>query len=126
MRTIELGGKKLGLRARPSALRVYHQQFDRDLVADMNHFNEIASDLNKGDISRFNSMLLLQVVYALHQAYDTKKVLPNFDDWLDTFDYINLGEPGWMLEVVQEVADGFFRAPGADQATKAKGKVKAE
>jgi len=115
MRTIELGGKKLGLRARPSALRVYQQAFGKDLIAEMQYFQGIGLELAQGNISGFNSMLILQIVYALHQASDTKKVLPHFDEWLDSFEYISFADPSWIMDVIEEVTDGFFRAPRTAQ-----------
>lgn len=118
MRTIELGGKKLGLRARPSALRVYQQAFGKDLIAEMQYFQGIGLELAQGNISGFNSMLILQIVYALHQASDTKKVLPNFDEWLDSFEFISFADPSWIMDVIEEVTDGFFRSPGTAQGAK--------
>src|SRR5690554_6682134 len=67
MRKVKLGEKELELRASPLALLFYRQAFGKDLIADLVSLQSLQG-LAKGDFSGLDTVLLLQIAYAMHRA----------------------------------------------------------
>ncbi len=111
MRTTQIGAKELELRANPLALLFYRQAFNKDLIADIAKLQEFEG-LEDGDFTNFDSLLLLQVSYAMNRASKPSGGFPSFEKWLEDLGNIDFGEPQWMVEIVEEAIDGFFRSPG--------------
>ena len=108
MRTTIIGGKKIQLRANPLALLYYKQEFDRDLLADIIKLQSLQS-LQDGDFSGLDTVVLLQVAYAMNKAAKTSETFPGFEEWLDGFDSIGFDDPTWLMAIIEEALDGFFR-----------------
>ena len=109
MRTTNIGGKEIQLRANPLALLFYKQAFDRDLIADIIKLQSLQS-LQDGDFSSLDMISLFQIAYAMNKAASPKDAFPPFEDWLASFDTIGFDNPQWIMDVVEEAADGFFRS----------------
>lgn len=112
MRKVTIGAKKMELRASPLAPLFYKQAFDRDIMADIARLEPLAKGLKEGSLEGFDSVLILQFAYAMARAGDRKLVL-NFEDWLESLEYIDYTDLDWMVDVIEEAADGFFRPRGA-------------
>lgn len=112
MRIVKIGEKELGLKASPLALLYYQQNFKKDLIADLMSLQGLTK-FAEGDYSALNSVLLLQILYALNKAYNFGKKFPDFTSWLAEFDSIDLMEI--IPELVEEIEDGFFRSAGLQQ-----------
>ena len=108
MRTAIIGGKEIQLRANPLALLYYKQEFDRDLLADIIKLQSLQS-LQDGDFSGLDTVVLLQVAYAMNKAAKTSEAFPRFEEWLDGFDSIGFDDPTWLMAIIEEALDGFFR-----------------
>ena len=121
MRTVKIGNKEIGLRATPLALLYYQQEFKKDLLADLMSLQAMAEIAN-GDYSGLDSIKILQLVYAMHKADKFgKKQAPDFVSWLAKLDNIDFADQDFMLEVMDEAMDGFFRsARDAGKQQKAK------
>lgn len=109
MRTTIIGGKKIQLRANPLALLFYKQAFDRDLIADIIKLQSLQS-LQDGDFSSLDMVSLFQIAYAMNKAAKPTDVFPKFEEWLAQFETIGFDDPQWIIDVVEEAADGFFRS----------------
>ena len=109
MRTTIIGGKKIQLRANPLALLFYKQAFDRDLVSDIVRMQALAQ-LQDGDFSGLDTVALFQIAYAMNKAARPKDTFPQFEDWLASFDTIGFDNPQWIVDMVEEAIDGFFRS----------------
>ena len=109
MRTAIIGGKKIRLRANPLALLYYKQEFDRDLLADIIKLQSLQS-LQDGDFSSLDMVSLFQIAYAMNKAAKPADVFPTFEEWLAQFETIGFDDPQWIVDVVEEAADGFFRS----------------
>lgn len=105
MREIKIGEKTIRVRATPLALLYYKQAFGTDIVGDMVSMQGIEKDP-----SRFDSIVLLQMMWAMAKA-DTGpgSKFPSFETWLSDLEGLDFSDPGMMLAVMEEVADGFFR-----------------
>jgi hypothetical protein len=103
MREITIGEKTIRVRATPLALLYYRQEFKADLVGDLISMQEMASDP-----SRFDSIKMLQLIWAMNKADDAKN-FPSFEGWLGSFDNIDFGDGEMLTEAIEEAADGFFR-----------------
>ena len=103
MREITVGGKQMRVRATPLALLYYRQEFKADLVGDLISMQEMASDP-----SRFDSIKMLQLIWAMNKADDAKN-FPSFEGWLGSFDNIDFGDGEMLTEAIEEATDGFFR-----------------
>ena len=112
MRKIKLGGKELELRASPLALLFYRQAFNKDLIADLVGLRSLQG-LAEGDLSGLDSVLLLQIAYAMNRAARLEENFPNFEQWLDELENVDFGDSAWLLAVTDEAIDGFFRSARA-------------
>ena len=113
MRTVRLGEHEIELRATPLALFFYKQAFGRDLIGDISSFQSMSQTLNDGDFSQFDSVLLLQLAYAMNKASKPGKTFPMFEAWLNELDAVAFDDPEWMVGIVEEAVDGFFRTARA-------------
>jgi hypothetical protein len=105
MRTVNIGGKEVGLKATPLALLYYKQEFKTDLIGDLLKMQEIADDP-----SALDSVALLQIAWAMNKAAEGKgKTFPHFESWLDQFEYVDFSDADTMTAIMNEAADGFFR-----------------
>jgi hypothetical protein len=109
VRTTIIGGKKIQLRANPLALLFYKQAFDSDLIADLLKLQSLQS-LQDGDFSSLDMVSLFQIAYAMNKAAKPADVFPTFEEWLAQFETIGFDDPQWIVDVVEEAADGFFRS----------------
>lgn len=123
MRKVKLGEKELALRASPLALLFYRQAFGRDLIGDLVSLQSLQT-LVTGDFSGLDTVLLLQLAYAMNRAAEPKENFPGFEQWLDELGRVDFGDTDWLLGVTEEAMDGFFRSAGsaAPPATKSKKK----
>jgi hypothetical protein len=108
VRTTNIGGKEIQLRANPLALLFYKQAFDRDLLADIIKLQSLQS-LQDGDFSGLDTVVLLQIAYAMNKAAGTNEAFPRFEEWLADLDFIEFDEPTWIMAIIEEALDGFFR-----------------
>ena len=111
MRTTNIGGKEIQLRANPLALLFYKQAFDRDLIADTLELRSLQS-LQDGDFSGLDIITLFQIAYAMNKAAKPESAFPRFEEWLADLDFIGLDDPQWIIDVVEEAIEGFFRTGG--------------
>jgi hypothetical protein len=104
MRTIELGGKQIGLKATPLALLYYKQEFKTDLIGELLKMQALANDP-----SALDSVAILQIAWAMNKAAEKGKSFPHFEAWLSQFEYFDFSDPDTMTEIMNEAAEGFFR-----------------
>jgi len=123
MRTVQIGNKELGLRATPLALLYYRQSFKKDLIEDLVSFQDMA-DMANGDFSGFDSVKILQICYAMNKAANYGKSFPDFEKWLSELESIDFADEEFMLAVIEEATDGFFRSAGTGGNPKPKPKKK--
>jgi len=123
MRKVRLGNKDLELRASPLALLFYRQAFGKDLIADLVSLQSLQG-LAKGDFSGLDTLLLLQIAYAMNRAAKPGTNFPDFEQWLGELEYIDFGDTDWIMGVAEEAMEGFFRSAGSatPPATKSKKK----
>jgi len=121
MRTVKIGEKELGLRATPLALLYYKQEFDKDLIEDLVSFQDMAG-MAGGDFTGFDSIKILQLIYAMNKADNFGKQFPDFEKWLAGLDGIDFADQQLWLDVVEEATDGFFRSASAGKGGNSKQK----
>jgi hypothetical protein len=46
----------------------------------------------------------------MNKAAKPADVFPEFEEWLAQFETIGFDDPQWIIDVVEEAADGFFRS----------------
>jgi hypothetical protein len=110
MKKIELTNKKIGLRATPMALLFYDQAFDSDLIADLSKLQqEHLPKVINGDFSSFNSVNLLKIGWAMNKANNYPGDFPTFEEWVNDLNSEDVTSPKFMMGVVNEATDGFFR-----------------
>ncbi len=127
---IQIWGRKLGLRASPLAPVCYTQEFGTSLTGDFlklvemeelgKKFQKLGNVLAKNpekmsehtdDFAKLESAVLeiLKPVYAMNRADNFGKNFPEYEKWLNEFEYIDFTEVDWVPEVVTVIRDGFFR-----------------
>ena len=103
MREITIGEKQIRVRATPLALLFYKQEFTTDLIGDLISMQEMASDP-----SQFDSIKMLQLIWAMAKADDAKG-FPSFEAWLADLESFDFADNDIMTAVIEEATDGFFR-----------------
>lgn len=121
MRTTNIGGKEIQLRANPLALLYYKQEFDLDLIADIIKLQSLQS-LQDGDFSGLDTVTLFQIAYAMNKAAKPESAFPRFEEWLADLDFIGFEDPQWIIDVVEEATEGFFRTGQSEPSGIQKGK----
>jgi hypothetical protein len=104
MRTVNIGGKDIGLKATPLALLYYRQAFKSDLVGDLLKMEKIEKDPTALD-----SVMILQAAWAMNRAAEGNKSFPHFEAWLEQFEYVDFSDTDMLTEIMNEAAQGFFR-----------------
>ena len=105
MRTVNLGGKDIGLKATPLALLYYKQEFKTDLIGDLLKMQALANDP-----SALDSVAILQIAWAMNKAAEGKgKTFPHFESWIEQFEYVDFSDADTLTAIMNEAADGFFR-----------------
>lgn len=119
MRKVTIGKKTIELRATPLALLFYRQAFNRDLIADTTNLTVMMENLKAGDFKNFDSLTMLQLAYAMHMAAQGK-ITQSFPEWLNGLKNVDYSDYEWVLGVVEEAVDGFFRSAGSTGAAPTK------
>jgi len=118
VKKIKIGDKELGLRASPLALFYYQTEFNKDLMSDLMSLQSMA-EINENDFSDFDSVKLLQIIYAMNRANNYGKEFPTFVAWLNGLEYMDLSDPEFILDAMDEAMDGFFRSLNGEYQKKA-------
>jgi hypothetical protein len=109
MRTIKINDNELRVRATTPALTNYAQAFDRDLIADLVEFqSENMQKLMNSDFSGFNSQFLLRITWAMNKAEHYGESFPDFEEWVNKNEDLQITNPKFIGEIVAEAAQGFF------------------
>jgi len=117
MRELQIGEKTVRVRATPLALLYYRQEFKSDLLGDMTKLKGM-----ENDPSKFDTILLLQITWAMAKADAFGQKFPSFEAWLNGLDGLDITDPGFFVAAMEEAADGFFRGRGKQQGQKQKQK----
>ena len=104
MRELFIGEKAVRVRETPLALFYYRQEFKSDLIGDMTKMNKL-----KDSPEDFDSVVYLQLIWAMAKADGYGKSFPGFEAWLLSLDSINFSDPAFLLAAMEEAADGFLR-----------------
>ena len=112
MKEIKLGEKEIRVRATPLALLFYKQEFKADLLGDLIKMQGIENDMSKLD-----SVVLLQLVWAMAKADNYGQPFPGFEKWLTTID-VDFSDPSFLAAALEEAADGFLRRGKGQQIKK--------
>ncbi|SDC70017.1 hypothetical protein SAMN02799630_01222 [Paenibacillus sp. UNCCL117] len=104
MRILKFGEQEIRVRATPLALLYYKQEFKTDLVADF-----ITLEKFRKDMSHFDSVLMLQLVWAMAKADAFGKTFPPFIEWLGSLEAVDFTDEEFLMGALEEAADGFFR-----------------
>ena len=136
---VNIWGRELVLRTSGLAPKVYRDIFGASLTGD---FIGIADDcfelgeklqnIKDDDFSKYSKELgdyeevsysLLNIVYALNKTGNYGKDFPDYDEWLNEFETMDLTEADWIIEVVTVMQDGYFPdgLPGGSKKTKPTG-----
>jgi len=121
MRTVQIGNKELGLRATPLALLYYKQEFGTELIADLVNLKDMVN-MADGDFNSFDSIKILQLLYAMNKADNFGKQFPSFEKWLSELASIDFADERFMLDMIEEASDGFFRSAGIGRKSESKPK----
>lgn len=119
MREIKIGDQTIRVRATPLALLFYRQEFKSDLIADLVKMQKVDEDPSK-----FDAMVILQMVWAMAKADAYGKEFPSFESWLAGLDGIDLYDQAFITAVFEEAVDGFFRSGAAEIKAKLKSATK--
>jgi len=98
MREIKIGEKTYGARATTLALLFYKQEFKADMI----------SDFTKIDAKNYDTILILQMFWAMNKAYNLPEKQLGFELWLETLDGIDFGDVEMVKGILEEVAIGLF------------------
>lgn len=119
-RTVELGGQSFDIKAAPPAVFYYHEEFGSQLIADYAKMfgsslidEDAKPDDLYGSIAQWDWSAALRVAWALAKTANPNG-FPTFGRWLGEFEFMNMGDTSFILEVAEEATQGLFRT--RDQA----------
>lgn len=124
MREIKIGEQTIRVRATPLALFFYKQEFDSDLVGDLSKVMELRkTNSEKGsdeevDLSKLDTVAILQMVWAMSKADAFGKQFPPFFEWLGSLETVDFSDQDFLRGVLEEATDGFFRTGAKTGAKK--------
>ena len=85
---LTIDGKEVGFKATGATVRLYRQQFGKDLLLDMNQLN---AEYQKEDLSHASLEVFENLAYVMAKQYDTS--IPDSPDlWLDEFNMFSIYE----------------------------------
>lgn len=116
MREVKIGEETVRVRATPVALLFYKQEFNTSLVGDLTVLSDIKGTDGKLDMTRFNELILLQIVWAMAKADKFGQSFPSFTAWLNSFEHIDITDPEFAQPALEEAAQGFFRSKAKHQS----------
>jgi len=103
MKEIQIGEKQIRLRATPLALLFYKQEFNADLIGNLVKMQSLEQNPDT-----FDSVIFLQIIWALAKADDPKK-FPSFVTWVSELSDIDFSDQTLSMSVMEEAINGFFR-----------------
>lgn len=114
-RTVELGGKAFDIKAAPPAVFYFHEEFGTSLITDYakmfgpSLINEkaVPEDLYES-MAQWDWPSALRVAWALAKTANPNG-FPPFGRWIGEFEYMNMGDTSFILEVAEEANQGLFR-----------------
>lgn len=125
MREIRIGSREVRVRATPLALLFYKQEFKADLLGDLMKMLQgmvgAQSLFGKGngtpnldvqniDLGQLDTVMLIQLIWAMAKADSFGKQFPSFVEWVASFETFDLFDSGILSAVMEEAAEGFFRS----------------
>lgn len=113
MKELIISDQKVRVRATPLALLFYKQEFNADLIGDFTKMEALDKD-----ISKLDSVYLLQLVWAMAKADKYPEKFPGFIDWLAGLNGFDFSDPSLLKAALEEAAAGFFRRGKQQQVKK--------
>jgi len=104
MREILIGEEEVRVKATPLALLFYKKEFKSDLLGDLLKMSDVEKDLSK-----FDTISILQLIWAMAKADNYGKQFPSFEKWLSKFENMDLTDESFMVAALEEATDGFLR-----------------
>lgn len=105
MKVLNIGEQKVRVKATPLALLFYKQEFKTDLLGDLTKMMDI-----KKDMSKFDTVAILQLVWAMAKADAFGQTFPSFLEWVSKLDSIDLSDKDFLVAALEEATDGFLRS----------------
>ena len=112
MRAVNIGGTDYEVVASPITLYFYKKEFKRALLGDLMSLSQL-----EDDPTAFDDMLILQLAWAMIKTAKMGKEFPNFEQWLNSLEYINFEDTEMIYAIVEEAREGFFRGNGGPGTT---------
>jgi len=122
MRELKIGDQTIRVRATPLALLFYKQEFKSDLLGDLLKMlqgmigiqyllgNSDSSDLENIDFGKFDTVIFLQLIWAMAKADAFGKQFPSFVEWVSDMEAFDLADPSVVAAALEEATSGFFRS----------------
>lgn len=104
MKEISIGDKTIKVRATPLTLLFYKQEFKTDMIGDI-----MKLQIVKNSPEQLDSLVFLQIIWAMEKTANFGKDFPSFTKWLETLDSFDISDADMLKAVFEEATDGFFR-----------------
>lgn len=115
MRELKIGETTIRVKATPLALLFYKQEFKTDLLGDLIKMADVQKDMSK-----FDTVSMLQLVWAMAKADAYGKQFPSFVEWISQLETIDLSDKDFLVAALEEATDGFLRNRGKGEIRKQK------
>lgn len=115
-RTVELGGRTFDIKAGPLSIFYFHEEFGNSIMEDYARMTavspEAASDKEFYELlAQYDWPATLRLTWAFEKTADLNpNAFPPFDRWIGEFEYLNMGDHDFFIEVLGEATRGLFRA----------------
>lgn len=105
MKELKIGETKVRVKATPLALLFYKQEFKTDLLGDLIKMQGIEEDMSK-----FDTVAMLQLVWAMAKADAYGQQFPSFVEWVSQLETIDISDKDFLVAALEEATDGFLRS----------------
>jgi hypothetical protein len=61
------------------------------------------------DMSKFDTIAILQLVWAMNKADSYGEKFPNFEKWLAALECVDFSDSAFLTAALEEAQEGFFR-----------------
>jgi len=120
-RTVHLGGRTFTIKAGPLSLFYFHEEFGSSIMEDYARMfatspEEAAEKSFYELLAQYDWPSALRLAWAFEKTASSDPDFPIWEAWIAAFDYIDMGDNEFIVQVGEEATRGLFRT--RDQAQK--------
>jgi hypothetical protein len=103
MRSVNIDNQEIKINGAAITPFIYESEFNKDILGDLAGMKDIEKDMSK-----FNSTITFKILWAMAATVKGRKNIPDFFEWIQGFERINLADTSIYGAVMEEAQSGFL------------------